>query len=342
MDKQLSVRITPGTILMAIVIALGAYAFWILRALVLLVLTAVVLASAIRPGVHFFMRYKFPRVLAVLAMYLIVFGAVFSVLFFFFPPILDEAGTFLGSVPHYLETVNLPASFTQQGGGGLIGQLLAFRSDLTTSSQGALNLLATFFGGVFSFFLVVVLSFYFSVQESGIEDFLSLVAPVKQEQYILGLWRRSQKKIGLWMQGQLLMSLLAGVFVYLGLLIMGVPYALLLGIFTAMCEIIPVFGSFIAAVPAIIVAWTAGGTPLAFIVAGLFIVVNQFEANLIYPLVVKKIVGVPPLLVILALIAGGELAGFLGVFLSVPVAAALQEFVSDIDTARRARAKASQ
>jgi len=342
MDKQVAVTITPGTILMAIVIIAGAYIFWILRALVLLVLTAVVLASAIRPGVHFFMRLKFPRVLAVLAMYLIVFGAVFSILFFFFPPILDEAGAFLGSVPHYLETANLPAALTNQGSGGIVAQILAFRGDLTSSSQGALNLLITFFGGVFSLFLVVVLSFYFSVQESGVDDFLSLVAPVKQEQYILGLWRRSQKKIGLWMQGQLLMSLLAGVFVYLGLVIIGVPYALLLGIFTAMCEIIPVFGSFIAAVPAIIVAWTAGGTPLAFIVAGLFIVVNQFESNLIYPLVVKKIVGVPPLLVILALIAGGELAGFLGVFLSVPVAAALQEFIGDIDRARRERAKAAQ
>ncbi|MEJ0053631.1 MAG: AI-2E family transporter [bacterium] len=340
MDKQFSITITPGTMLMALVIAAGAYALWTLKGLVLLLITAVVLASAIRPGVHFFMRYRFPRVLAVLAMYLIVFGAVFIVLFFFFPPILDEAGGFFSSVPHYLESVNLPASLTDQGGGGnVLGELLALRDGLAAGSQGAINLLAAFFGGAFSLFLVIVLSFYFSVQESGVEDFIRLITPVSKEQYVVGLWRRSQQKIGLWMQGQLLMSLLAGILVYLGLLILGVPYALLLGIFTAMCEIIPVFGSFIAAVPAIVVAWTFGGTPLAFIVAGLFVVVNQFEANLIYPLVVKKIIGVPPLLVIVALIAGGELAGFLGVFLSVPLAAILQEFVSDIDKARRERAR---
>jgi predicted PurR-regulated permease PerM len=273
-------------------------------------------------------------------MYVIVFGSFFGLLYFFFPPIIQEAGSFFGNLPQVLESANLPSSLTDQG--SVLSNILNLQSDIAGTGKGVLSLIATFFGGVFSAFLVIVLSFYFAVQEAGIEDFLSLVAPVKQEQYILGLWRRSQKKIGLWMQGQLLMSLLAGVFVYLGLLIMGVPYALLLGIFTAMCEIIPVFGSFIAAVPAIVVAFTAGGTPLAFIVTGLFIVVNQFEANLIYPLVVKKVVGVPPLLVITALIAGGELAGFLGVFLSVPLAAALQEFVSDLDQSRRARAKAAE
>ena len=75
----------------------------------------------------------------------------------------------------------------------------------------------------------------------------------------------------------------------------------------------------------------SGGVTEALFVAALYIVVQQFEAHLIYPIVVKKIVGVPPLLVILALLVGFELVGFLGVLLSVPIAGALQEFVSDID-----------
>lgn len=140
------------------------------------------------------------------------------------------------------------------------------------------------------------------------------------------------------MQGQLLLSLLAGVLVYLGLTILGVPYALVLAIFTAFMEMIPVFGSFISAVPAIGIAFVTGGMPLALIVGGLFIVVNQFQSNLVYPLVVKKVVGVPPLLVILALIAGGQLAGFLGVLLSVPIAAAISELVADIDKSKKTSA----
>jgi len=187
------------------------------------------------------------------------------------------------------------------------------------------------------FILIVVLSFYFAVQEEGIEGFLRTVTPLAQEEYVIDLWHRSQKKIGLWMQGQIMLSVLVGVLIYLGLLIIGIPYALLIGLFTAVMEIIPIFGSFVAAVPAIAIAFTTGGTTLAVIVAGLYIVVNQFEAHLIYPLVVKKIVGVPPLLVIVAMVAGGELAGFLGLLLSIPLAAILQEFVGDLDKGRRAR-----
>jgi predicted PurR-regulated permease PerM len=175
-----------------------------------------------------------------------------------------------------------------------------------------------------------VFSFYFAVQETGIDDFLRLVTPVEHEQYVVSLWRRSQDKIGKWMQGQLLLGLIVGVLLYLGLVILGVPYALLLAVLAAIFELIPVFGQILAALPAIAVAFGDGGVTAALLVLGLYLIVQQFESNLIYPLVVKKIVGVPPLLVILALLIGAKLAGFLGILLSVPIAAALQEFINDI------------
>ena len=159
--------------------------------------------------------------------------------------------------------------------------------------------------------------------------------PVEYEDYSVDLWKRAQKKIGLWMQGQILLSVIVAILVYLGLLIIGIPYALLLSVFTAIAEIIPIFGSLIAGTAAAVVAFSDGGIPLALIVAGLFIVVNQFESNLIYPLIVKKIVGIPPLLVIVALIAGYTLAGFLGVLLSVPVAAVILELITDFDKRKR-------
>jgi predicted PurR-regulated permease PerM len=100
--------------------------------------------------------------------------------------------------------------------------------------------------------------------------------------------------------------------------------------------LIPIFGSFLSAFPPIVLAFSAGGLPMALIVAGLYLIINQFEAHIIHPLVVNKVVGIPPLLVILALIIGGELAGFLGVLLAIPVAAALRELVSDYDKGKRA------
>lgn len=341
MDKKVSVSFTVGTLVTILVIIAGAAVVWTLRGLVLLVLTAIVIASAIEPGVISLNKRRVPRVFAVFLMYLVVFGSVFVILYFFFPPIIADAQQFLSSVPQYLNTLNIPslsglgAADAQNQSQSIIGQLVAFQGIFSSGSGGILRLFATFFGGIFSFFLVIVLSFYFAVQETGVEDFLRIIAPPKREEYIVNLWHRARRKIGLWMQGQLLLSLIIGVLVYLGMLILGVPYALLLAVFTAMAELIPIFGSLIAGAAAAAVAYSTGGVALAFITAGLYVVVNQFETNLIYPLVVKKVVGLPPLLVILALIAGGELAGFLGILLSVPVAAAAQEFISDLDRVKR-------
>ena len=344
MDREHNVSITPGTIVTALAVVVGAYVFWLLRDLLLLVLTAIVIASAIEPGVAFFIRQRLPRFLSALLVYVLVFGAIFAILYLFFPPIIADAASFLSAMPQYLDTINISAPFSNianagfqgsQGAQSFIQTLLSLQSVFTAGTGGVVQLVVTFFGGVFSLVLVIVLSFYFALQDTGVDDFLRMVMPVSYENYSVDLWRRSQKKIGLWMQGQILLSVIVGILVYLGLLIIGVPYALLLSVFTAMAEIIPVFGSLIAGTVAVIVGYSDGGIAIAAVVAGLYVVVNQFESNLIYPLIVKKIVGIPPLLVIVALIAGYTLAGFLGVLLSVPLAAVGLELISDFDKRKR-------
>ena len=86
MDKEIRVSITSGTIFTALLIVVGVYLFWILRDLALLVLTAIIIASAIEPGVAFFIRYRIPRFISALLVYVLVFGAIFAILYFFFPP----------------------------------------------------------------------------------------------------------------------------------------------------------------------------------------------------------------------------------------------------------------
>jgi len=347
MDKEIKVSITPGTITTALLIALSAYVFWLLRDLALLVVTAIVIASAIEPEIAFFIRHRIPRFFAAILVYVLVFGSVFFLLFFLFPPIIADAAGFLSAMPRYLDALNASGSFTNitSASSSLIGgshdlqsfvqTLFSLQSLFTASSGGVIQLFVTFFGGIFSFMLVIVLSFYFALQDTGVDDFLRLVMPRDYEDYSVDLWKRAQKKIGLWMQGQILLSVIVAILVYLGLLIIGVPYALLLAVFTAIAEIIPIFGSLIAGTIAVIIAYSSGGVALGVIVAGLYVVVNQFESNLIYPLIVKKIVGVPPLMVIVALIAGYTLAGFLGVLLSVPMAAVLLELINDFDKRKR-------
>ncbi len=329
------IQISSGTIVRAILFVLLAALLWFLRDIVLILLTAVVIASAMEPAILFFRKKKIARVFSVLTMYLSVVLIFFSILFFFLPPVLGDAATLLRELPQTLNSLNI-SDVTH----GLIpeGSTLPTADILSNLSQtladttgGVFTTLSAFFGGLTSFVLIVVFSFYFSVQETGVDDFLRVVTPIKEQAYVLHLWKRSQDKIGKWMQGQVVLGLIVGVLLYLGLVILGIKHALLLAVIAGMFELIPVFGQIMAAIPAVALGLSGGGATVALLVAGLYIIVQQFEAHLIYPVVVKKVVGVPPLMVILALLVGFKIAGFLGVLLSVPIAGAIQEFVGDIE-----------
>ena len=336
--KDVSVTITPGSIITAILFVLLILLLWFLKDLVLIMLTSIVIASAMEPAVRFLRRYGVARILAVIAMYLGIASIFFGILFFFVPPVLDDAADFLAHLPETLSNLNVSDSTGGFLPWGNIGDSISsaellrdISATLAKTAGGVFTTLSAFFGGIVSFILIVVFAFYFSVQETGVDDFLRIITPTSHQAYVLNLWKRSQVKIGKWMQGQLVLAVIVGVLLYLGLTILSVPYALLLAVLAALFELIPVFGQFLAVIPAIAVAFVDGGVTLSFLVIGLYLVVQQFEAHLIYPVVVKKVVGVPPLLVILALLVGYELAGVLGILLSVPIAGAVQEFVTDID-----------
>lgn len=338
-----TISITTGTILKTLVILAGAWLLWFLRDLILIVLTAVVIASAMDPAVRAFMRYKLPRIAAVILLYLIVISCIVGLFYIFVPAIVGELAGFTSELPNYLDLLNRLGAYNHYAEiFGLPSPTTISSADMLAGVQDSLSLSGLFgnafgaaavlFGGVFSFVLIFVLSFYFTMSETGIDDFLKVVTPRGYRAYMLDLWDRSRKKIGLWMQGQLLLGVIIGVLVYLGLTILGVKHALLLAVIAAAFELIPVFGPTLAAVPAVLIGLADGGLTIGLLVIALYVILQQFENHLIYPLVVTKVVGVPPLLVILGLIIGAKLAGFLGILLSVPMVAVLQELVNDMAT----------
>ncbi len=336
--------ISTGTMVRAILLLLLVAGLFVLKDLVLVVLTAVVIASAIEPATKWFVQYKFPRTLAVLIVYLIFFAFLFGFVYFFMPPVLSETINFLAVLPDYLAQFDSASPFKESvflGSQSVVDTfsltevVKELRALFSNVSESFLATITFVFGGAISFILIIVFSFYFAMQETGIDDFLRIVTPVKYQNDVISLWKRSQVKIGLWMQGQIILAVIVGMLVYLGLTILGVKYALLLAVIAAIFELIPVFGPILSAIPAIIIAFVDGGVTIGLLVIGLYIIIQQFENHLIYPLVVTKVVGVPPLLVIIALIVGAQLAGFLGIILSVPVAAVLQELVSDLEKKRK-------
>jgi predicted PurR-regulated permease PerM len=342
--REQVIHISVGTIIKAIVVVLLVATLFLLKHLVLVLLMSIVLASAIEPAAQWFVRRGIPRLFSVILVYFTIITCMFGTVFFLLLPLLSESSQFLANFPSYfnativsdtlannefLSSQPFVAGLTNSINlGHIIGEINTIIASISTGAFGAVTAV---FGGILSFFLIFVLSFYLAVEEDGVGKFLKSVSPLKHEKYIVALWKRSQRKIGLWMQGQLVLAVIIGMLVYLGLLLTGVPNPLLLAALAAAFEIIPLFGPILASVPAIAISFVSGGLPLALIVLGLYVIIHQFENQLIYPLVVKKVVGVSPIVSIVALVAGWQLAGFSGLILAVPIASVLIEFLDDLE-----------
>jgi predicted PurR-regulated permease PerM len=347
------IQISSGTIIKAIVIALLFVALYYLRDILLVVVLAIVIASSVEPGTQWFLRRRVPRILAVLLIYSAAVVTLVGVFYFLFLPLLNQSASFLSTLPGYLGELQVwnplqNSEFLSSGGSVIQGFSEHFslaqiveqiNSTISNLSNGFFSTASTVFGGVLSLVLVVVLSFYLSVESDGVSNFLRIVTPAKNENYVLSLWKRSQHKIGLWMQGQIVLAIIIAMLVFLGLTLLGIENALLLAMLAGLFEIIPLFGPILAAIPAVTLALVTSGMSSALMVVGLYIIIHQFENQLIYPLVVRKIVGVPPLVSILALVVGFKLAGFVGLLISVPVATMLIEFLNDVEKHKTAQAE---
>jgi predicted PurR-regulated permease PerM len=334
--KNNTVQIGTAIMMRGILFVLFLWGLYYIRNLVAVVLFSIVIASAVEPGANWFERRRIPRVLAVLFIYFAIFVILGGLFYLIVPTFISEVTNFASTIPKYLES---PRHFQQLFGfmadssssfSELFREvLLRVQNQLSTIATGFFSATTSIFGGVMSFLLMIILSFYLSVQRNGLENFLRVVTPVKYEQYILDLWSRSRSKIGLWIQGQILLGILVGVLVFLGLTILKIEYALTFALLAAVFELIPVFGPILSAIPPIAVAFLQS-PPSALAVVALFVIIQQFENNLIYPLVVRKIVGVPPILVILSIVIGWSVGGFFGVLLAIPVATVLKEFLDDV------------
>lgn len=340
MQKQV-IDVSFWAMFKVLLLVVLVWAAWTLRDVLAVLLLSIVIASAIEPANHWFARHRIPRVLGVIFIFLLAFSVFISIFYLVLPPLFNDIFGFLSQLPLYVKQTfsphgivftyfpDLPLAFRRSMLDTALLLEKSFESYVPLIGGGAVGAGSSLFGGAVTLILLIVISFYLSVQEHGIENFLRIVTPLEHEAYILDLWKRAQRKIGRWLQGQLLLGVLVGVMVFLMLMILNVEHASILALLAAVFEIIPIFGPIMAAIPAVAIA-SLQSTALGLLVLGLFVLVQQIENHLIYPLVVRKTIGVPPLLVVLAIVAGAKLGGFFGILLSVPIAAVLVEFLNDI------------
>ena len=212
---------------------------------------------------------------------------------------------------------------------GNIHELLSQLTEQIPSFTSLISYAASIFGGFVSFIIVLVVSFYLLLSRSALDDFLRSILPPQFEARAHGLWIRAQYKMGRWLQAQILLSFIMALIVGLGLWILGVKYAFLVAVIVGVLEIVPYVGPIMAGGLATLLALSQSAV-LGLWTLIFFIVAQQLENHILVPLLIKKLVGLNPVAVILAILVGAKLGGILGILLAVPMAAVIDEFFDDL------------
>lgn len=334
-EKQLTINISTSTIVKIIVVIAILGILYMLRDVLLMLVVAIVLASALNPWVNALQRKRVPRIVATLFIYLAFFGSFIIVLILLIPPIATEVTDIAKNFPTYYERIVSDFqqfrefSLQQNLLSSLDSALQSLKANIAQTTASVFSGIVGIFGGLFSFLGVVVITFYMLLEEHALKKFIRSLTPAKYQPYVFQLMNRSQERLRLWLRGQIILCLIIGFLAWLGLTIIGVKYSLVLGLWAGLTEFIPYLGPMLGAIPAVFIALTTGSFWKAVIVVVWFTVIQQLENNLIVPKVMAKAVGLNPLVVIIVMLTGAKVAGLVGLILAVPVALILKTFSED-------------
>lgn len=335
MTSNDKVDIGTRLLLRAMLLVGGVYLLYLLRDVVIVVLFSVLTAAALIPAINKLRAWGLSRTAAVILTYTVLFLVGVTLVGIFIPVLFIEIKEFLDHWPQYTEQLS-----TLLSGWDTYAQNLGLSFDKQTLLANLEGSMSEWFGGFFSttigFFqgFIHVIGFFFlalylSLEEKGIEKFFLILTPDEYHKHALSLASRMQGKVSQWLLGQVLLMMIAFVIYYIGLLIIGVPYALAIAFFGGLMEIIPYIGPVLAAIPAIIIGLLySPGLGLAALI--FYLIAHQVEAHIIAPQVMKRSANLNPVVLIIAILVGIELGGPLGVILAVPMTMVLSVFVEDI------------
>lgn len=312
---------------------LGGYLLWRLGEIVLVLFAAIIFASAIRPLVEFLVRRKINQGIAVLLIYLLTFGVLLGLILVTIPPLAAFTLDLLGGdllVRQVQEMMGPVLLFFWQNFRIILPVMTVpeqLREMLREANDSAMiqalpmaRNTATVIGQIL---LAMIMSFYWLTTRQPLLNLLLRLSPLHYRERTNVIWNDIEQTLGAYVRAQIVMVLTIGLASYIGLLLIGVPYALPLAVVAGLTEAIPIVGPVIGAVPAILIAFAINPVK-GLLVAGWYIVIQQLEANILVPKLMEKEIGLNPLLVIVAIIAGATLNGIVGALLAIPVAGAVQ------------------
>jgi len=323
MEKALSpkIEISLKTIVIGIISLVLLRFAWDMKDLLLSLFIAYIAMSAAKEPVDYLSKKGLSRGLAVLFVFLLFFAAVVFLFSWIIPPFVSETVLFIDHFPRILETVkrSLPIS---------VGNI-SLSQYIPSATDNFISVIGSVFSNAAFILSTIFFSVYLTLDAHVIEGVFSRFVSKERLERILKIEGKIEKRLGRWLLGQFLLMTIIGVTTYVGLLLLGVRYALPLGIIAGILEAVPNIGPTLAAVPAFFVGFSQ------YPLLGLFtilmaVVVQQLENHLIVPLVMKKVVGLHPVLTLIVLLIGGKYAGVAGLLFAIPLALVIETIVSGL------------
>lgn len=312
------VEVSHRTIVFTVFFLLFLWFLYQVREIIFLVFVAFILMSAFRPWADFFEKYRVPRIVSVLVIYItIIFGIGYgasSIL-----PSLVTQSIHLGeNLPDYLKSVVPFLKIDQQ----IITQQIA------PLGENVLKVTIGVFTNIITLFTLIIISFYLLIERKNLHRYLSSLTSEEKVKIWIGIVGKIEEQLGAWVRGQMMLALTIGIATYIGLSIIGIPFTLSLAILAGILEIVPIIGPIISAIPAVLVALTSSQF-LALVTVAVYFIIQQLESHLVVPLVMRKTVGLPPLVTIISLMIGGKIAGIGGALLAIPLVVTGATLVSE-------------
>lgn len=312
------------------------YALFLVRDVAVWFFFALVISILLEAPINFLTRWRVPKVLSVILVYISIFGLLGLLVYIASPVFIYEIKQLSQNIPDYFE--KLHPIF--RGLGFTIAQNFesfsaALVSALQESSGSILKAVSVFFGGISSTVLIFVFAFYISLEDRGPERVLVLLAPKRYEQYVTSVFERAQARVSGWFGARILACLFVGIASFCILFLLGVKYAFLLALIAGFLNFVPFVGPLVTAILALLFIGVSDSWMLAGYVIVALAIIQSIENNLVTPLLMKKFLDLPPILVLVSLLVGGLIFGFLGMIFMVPVFGIAYEFLKDFLQKRR-------
>ena len=295
------------------------------------VFAAAIFAVALNHSVNFIERkLRIRRGLAVFIIMLLFLAFVAGTIALLVPAVASQINTLIRDWPHFQKSVqeslsNQPALLNAYN-----YTVKSISNNWGDYSNKIIPYVAGIFGSLLNVFTFFILLIYLLISgKKFLVEVANLLPNAQARKRFLSVSQEVSDKLGYWLRGQVVLCIIIGVLAFILLTILRVPFALTLAIVAAIFEAVPMVGAYLGAIPAVLVAVTISPIRALLVVVG-FTLIQQLEGNLIVPQVMKRAIGVHPMIILLAALMGGTLFGFVGVLIAVPVTAAASVIWSSV------------